>query len=76
MPSCGAAWSLVPPASAAGLVVAGSVTHTLRSLLYGVQPIDPGVFLTGAGVLLGAVFIAASFPPTQDDSAAGEPRVV
>jgi putative ABC transport system permease protein len=51
--------------AAAGLVVAGSVTHTLRSLLYGVQPIDPGVFLTCAGVLLGAVFIAASFPARQ-----------
>jgi putative ABC transport system permease protein len=49
----------------AGLVLATSVTHTLRSLLYGVQPIDPGVFLTVAGVLLGVVFIATSFPARQ-----------
>jgi putative ABC transport system permease protein len=48
--------------AAAGLAVAASVTHTLRSLLYEVQPVDPGVFLTGAGVLLGVVLIAAYFP--------------
>lgn len=48
--------------AAAGLVVAASVTHTLRSLLFEVQPVDPGVFLTGAGVLLGVVLIAAYFP--------------
>jgi putative ABC transport system permease protein len=45
-----------------GLVVATSVTHTLRSLLFEVQPVDPAVFLTGAAVLLGVVLIAAYFP--------------
>jgi putative ABC transport system permease protein len=48
--------------AAAGLVVAMSVTHTLRSLLFEVQPLDPAVFLTGAGMLLGVVLIAACFP--------------
>lgn len=48
--------------AAAGLVVAASVTRTLRSLLFEVQPVDPGVFLTGAGALLGVVLIAANFP--------------
>jgi putative ABC transport system permease protein len=42
--------------------VATSVTHTLRSLLFEVQPVDPAVFLTGAAVLLGVVLIAAYFP--------------
>lgn len=48
--------------AATGLVVATSVTHTLRSLLFEVQPVDPAVFLTGAAVLLGVVLIAAYFP--------------
>jgi putative ABC transport system permease protein len=48
--------------AAVGLAVAASVTHTLRSLLYEVQPRDPGVFMTGASVLLGVVLIAACFP--------------
>jgi putative ABC transport system permease protein len=48
--------------AAAGLVIAASVTHTLRSLLFEVEPVDPGVFLAGAGVLLGVVLIAAYFP--------------
>jgi ABC-type antimicrobial peptide transport system permease subunit len=45
-----------------GLALAGSVTRTLTSLVYGIQPLDPGVFLTGAGVLLGVVLAAAYFP--------------
>lgn len=45
-----------------GVVLAGSVTRTLTSLVYGVQPLDPGVFLTGVGVLLGVVLAAAYFP--------------
>lgn len=48
--------------ASAGLVVATSVTHTIRSLLFEVQPVDPGVFVAGAGVLLGVVLIAAYFP--------------
>ena len=48
--------------TAAGLAAAAAATRTLRSLLFDVQPIDPAVFLTGAGVLLGAVVIAACFP--------------
>jgi putative ABC transport system permease protein len=48
--------------AAAGLVIAASVTHTLRSLLFEVQPLDAGVFLTGAGVLLVVVLIAACIP--------------
>jgi ABC-type antimicrobial peptide transport system permease subunit len=45
-----------------GLVVAASVTRTLRSLLFEVQPVDPVVFLTGGAMLLGVVLIAACFP--------------
>ena len=48
--------------TAAGLVVATSVTHMLRSLLFEVQPLDPPVFLTGAGILFGVVLIAAYLP--------------
>jgi putative ABC transport system permease protein len=48
--------------AAAGLGVASSVTHTFRALLFEVQPVDAMVFLTGAGVLLGVVLIAAYFP--------------
>jgi putative ABC transport system permease protein len=48
--------------AAIGLVVAISVTRTLASLLYGIQPIDLGVFVTGAGVLLAVVLAAAYFP--------------
>jgi putative ABC transport system permease protein len=48
--------------AAAGLVVAASVTRTLRSLLFEVQPVDPGVFLTGAGALLAVVLIASYLP--------------
>jgi ABC-type antimicrobial peptide transport system permease subunit len=46
----------------AGLVVAAVVTRTLRSVLFEVQPIDPAVFLTGAGALLVVVLVAASLP--------------
>ena len=45
-----------------GLVLAGAVTRMLTSLFYGIQPLDPGVFLTGAGVLLVVVLAAAYLP--------------
>jgi putative ABC transport system permease protein len=45
-----------------GLVLAGAVTRTLVSLLYGIQPVDPVVFLVGAGVLLAVVAAAACLP--------------
>jgi putative ABC transport system permease protein len=48
--------------AAAGLVVAMSVMHTIRSLLFEVQPVDPAAFMIGAGGLLGVVLIAACFP--------------
>ena len=45
-----------------GLALAGAVTRTLTSLFYGIQPLDPGVFLIGAGLLLAVVLTAAYFP--------------
>jgi predicted permease len=48
--------------AAIGLVVAASITRTLRSLLYGVNPIDLAVFLMGAALLFGVVLAAAYFP--------------
>ena len=45
-----------------GLLIAGAVTRALASLLYGIQPFDPGVFLTGAGVLIVVVIAASYFP--------------
>jgi putative ABC transport system permease protein len=45
-----------------GLALAGAVTRTLVSLLYGIQPIDPAVFFTGASVLMLVVLAAAFFP--------------
>ncbi len=47
---------------AAGLVLSASVTHTLRALLFEVQPLDPPVFVAGAAALLAAVVAAASIP--------------
>jgi putative ABC transport system permease protein len=46
----------------AGLVAASAVTRSLSSLLFEVEPADPGTFLAGAGVLLGIVLIASYFP--------------
>jgi ABC-type antimicrobial peptide transport system permease subunit len=46
----------------AGLVIAGVAARALRSLLFEVQPTDPGVFLTGAAVLIAIVMLAAYFP--------------
>jgi len=48
--------------AAIGIVLAGAVTRTLSSLLYGIQPIDPFVFFAGAGVLLAVVVAAAALP--------------
>jgi putative ABC transport system permease protein len=45
-----------------GLFAAATVTRTLRSLLFEVHPLDPAVFLAAAGILLGAIFIAACIP--------------
>jgi putative ABC transport system permease protein len=45
-----------------GLFAATTVTRTLRSLLFEVHPLDPAVFLAAAGILLGAIFIAACIP--------------
>jgi putative ABC transport system permease protein len=45
-----------------GLALAGAVTRTLASLLYGIEPGDAEVFLIGAGVLLVVVVAAASVP--------------
>jgi putative ABC transport system permease protein len=45
-----------------GLMVASAVTRTLSSLLYGIQPLDLGVFAAGAAVLVAVVLAAAYFP--------------
>jgi putative ABC transport system permease protein len=46
----------------AGLIIAGGVTRSLRSLLFQVQPVDPSAFLTGVIVLIAVVLLAAYFP--------------
>ena len=48
--------------AAAGLVAAWALTRSLRSLLFEVEPADPGTFLAGASALLVIVLIAAYFP--------------
>jgi putative ABC transport system permease protein len=46
----------------AGVLIAASLTHTLSSLLFEVRPLDPAVFLAGAGGLLAVVLLAACIP--------------
>jgi putative ABC transport system permease protein len=46
----------------AGLAIAGAVTRSLRAVLFEVQPVDSGTFLTGALVLLVVVLLSAYFP--------------
>jgi len=60
--------------AAAGLAAAWAVTRSLRSLLFEVEPADPGAFLAGAGVLLGIVLVASCFPARR--AAAADPVAV
>jgi putative ABC transport system permease protein len=46
----------------AGLLAATTVTHMLRALLFDVHPLDPTVFLSAAGILVGAILVAACIP--------------
>ncbi|HEY7190995.1 MAG TPA: ADOP family duplicated permease [Vicinamibacterales bacterium] len=60
--------------AAAGLVVATMATQWLRSLLFEVQPLDPGVFGLVAGALL-LIVIAATYLPARV-AAATDPTVL
>jgi putative ABC transport system permease protein len=60
--------------AAAGLVIATMATEWLRSLLFEVQPLDPGVFGLVAGALL-VVVIAATYLPARM-AAATDPSAV
>jgi putative ABC transport system permease protein len=57
----------------AGLFAAATLTRTLRALLFEVHPLDPAVFLAAAGILLGAIFLAACIPARR--AAAIDPSV-
>lgn len=46
----------------AGIVSAGLLTGLLRSLLFGVQPLDPIAFLLTAGNVLACAAVATAFP--------------
>jgi predicted permease len=47
---------------AIGLVAAAGLTRFLASMLYGIQPIDPVSFLTGAGAFTGLAVLASWLP--------------
>jgi ABC-type antimicrobial peptide transport system permease subunit len=47
---------------AIGLLTATAITHTLRSMLFDVHPLDPTVFVAAAAILLGAILVAACIP--------------
>jgi predicted permease len=49
---------------AAGVAVASMLTRYLKSLLFGIQPLDPGVFLAACLTLLAAA-LTASFIPAR-----------
>jgi predicted permease len=56
-----------------GLAIAATGTQAIRSLLYGVAPVDPLTFLVGAVVLFGIALTASYFPARQ--AAATDPAV-
>jgi ABC-type lipoprotein release transport system permease subunit len=45
-----------------GLVVAAGVTRLLRSLLYGVGPLEPGLYAGLALLLIGVALLATYLP--------------
>jgi ABC-type antimicrobial peptide transport system permease subunit len=47
-----------------GVIAAAASTHVLRSLLYGVRPVDPWIFVT-VPLLLAFVALAASYVPAR-----------
>jgi putative ABC transport system permease protein len=53
---------LVGSGVAAGLIAALALTHSLRSLLYGIGPQDPITFLAAPVVLLAVALLACWFP--------------
>jgi ABC-type antimicrobial peptide transport system permease subunit len=46
----------------AGLVAASAMTRSMRSLLFELEPTDPGTFLVGAIALVGIVLLASYVP--------------
>ncbi len=46
----------------AGLVAASAMTRSMRSLLFELEPADPGTFLVGAVALVGIVLLASYVP--------------
>jgi putative ABC transport system permease protein len=56
--------ALVGGGTLVGLVAAGSVTGFLRQWLFGVTPVDAGVYLV-AGLLLSAMALAAAWMPAR-----------
>ncbi len=55
---------LIAGGLAAGVACSFALMSFVRSLLFGVRPVDPLVMITGAGVFLAAALIAGDFPRT------------
>ena len=45
-----------------GLVVAAALTRFMATLLHGVSPLDPGVFVTATALVLGIAWLASYLP--------------
>jgi putative ABC transport system permease protein len=45
-----------------GLGIALLLARGMRSLLYGIGPVDPPTYIAAAGVLAGVMFVAAYVP--------------
>jgi predicted permease len=58
---------------AAGLICSAALMRLVRSLLFGVSPVDPSVVITGAAVFLAAALIAGGLPAGR--AAAIDPMV-
>jgi putative ABC transport system permease protein len=54
--------SAVGMGAALGLLGCAQLTGLIEHLLFGVSPVDPGVFLSAPGLLVGAALVATWVP--------------